>query len=80
MTKRLLTDDQVRIANAITSVLEMERADKDDAFKAMLSIIAATINKTASTKMDALAIAAGLAANLRLAIENGRAGLYEARP
>ncbi len=77
---RYLTDEQVRIANAITSVLEMERADKMDAFKAMISIMAATINESAGTEMDARIIAAGLATELKTVVEDGRAGLYEARP
>jgi hypothetical protein len=79
-TARYLTDEQVRIANAITSVLEMERADKLDAFKAMISIMAATINDSAGTEMDARIIAAGLATELKTVVEKGRAGLYEARP
>lgn len=77
---RYLTDGQVRIANAITSVLEIERADKMDAFKAMISIMAATINDTAGTDLDARIMAANLATELKIVVEDGRAGLYEARP
>lgn len=70
---RLLTAHQVTIANGLCALLE--GVEYADAFPAMVSILAASINGAADTNFEALTVATAIGDELIDLVEHGQAGL-----
>lgn len=73
---RILTDHQADIARALSAVLK--NCEYADAFPAMVSIIACSINDGAPTREEALEVAGLIGEQIFALVEAGRAGLLEA--
>lgn len=74
----VLTPHQQEISAAICAVLQ--GCEHADAFPAMVSVIAATINNAAACRHEALFVAEALADNLVNLVEAGQDGLLEMAP
>lgn len=74
----ILTPPQQDIARAICAVLE--GCEHVDAFAAIISVVAATINNAAACRHEALFVAEALADNLVNLVEAGQDGLLEMAP
>lgn len=75
--RRALTDEQVEIADKIIAVVSGHA--HADAFKAMLSIMAATINDASVTEVAAIASTQFWGQTLLDLVVEGRAGAFEVR-
>lgn len=73
---RILTDHQADIARALSAVLQ--GCEYADAFPAMVSIMACSINDGAPTREEALEVAGLVGEQIFALVEAGRAGLLEA--
>ncbi|KNY18211.1 hypothetical protein AKG11_03460 [Shinella sp. SUS2] len=73
---RILTDHQADIARALSAVLQ--GCEYADAFPAMVSIMACSINDGAPTREEALEVAGLIGEQIFALVEAGRAGLLEA--
>lgn len=75
---RVLSDHQADIAKAIMAVLH--GCKHNDAYAAMTSIIAGTINNTAADRSEAMQAADSISDRILMLVSMGQDGLLEMAP
>ena len=77
MTERYLTDEQAVLSQNLLDILKIRAPKTADAWKAMISIMAATIAGGAQSDADAENQARDIGEELLVVVKRGRAGVYE---